>query len=328
MNRSGPNMTTSTSIDLCLSLYPEELQLPGRLHDLVAVILCVVHIMSSIVAVTANSLVIWAIKTTPPLHNPSYVLVCVLAASDFSVGAFIQPLFVINTIGLWTEKFSVYCIWDILYTFGTFLSACSFLTITVISVDRYLALVLHLRYASIVTINRVLRCLLSLFIPLLSLTIMWFWFSPNAWYKISIQIVLLSLSTVCTLAIPFSYYKIFTVLRRHKQQIQDQSVVGQRMHGFSAQINISKYRKSVFTFLYVLLALILTYLPGLINLLLWWFDYAEHSVFALGFTSTMVMLNSSINPLVYCWRIGIIRGFMASKLRRLFCLNDASVDVM
>lgn len=157
---------------------------------------------------------------------------------------------------------------------------------------------------------------------------MWFWFSPNAWYKISIQIVLLSLSTVCTLAIPFSYYKIFTVLRRHKQQIQDQSVVGQRMHGFSAQINISKYRKSVFTFLYVLLALILTYLPGLINLLLWWFDYAEHSVFALGFTSTMVMLNSSINPLVYCWRIGIIRGFMASKLRRLFCLNNASVDVM
>ena len=86
------------------------------------------------------------------------------------------------------------------------------------------------------------------------------------------------------------------------------------MHGFS-ETDISKYRKSVFVILYVLVAVALSYLPSGISFVVQLLFEMETNEFVSSFAGMLVILNSSINPLVYCWRITEIRRFVISKLR-------------
>ena len=83
-------------------------------------------------------------------------------------------------------------------------------------------------------------------------------------------------------------------------------------------MDISKFRKSVLTMLYVLAAILLSYLPCGISFLITLFLKTEVSEFTLSIGGSIVLLNSSINPLVYCWRIKEIRRFVVLKLRRVF----------
>ena len=120
--------------------------------------MCVVNILSSFTAATANFLVLWAIKKTPSLHTPSSVLLFGLALSDFATGVFIEPLFTVHHIASLTKHFPVYCISGaIVYPVAYCLVFVSLSAITAISIDRYLALALHLRYAAIVTVSRVIK---------------------------------------------------------------------------------------------------------------------------------------------------------------------------
>lgn len=125
------NVSTNTAVNT--ALYPYGL---SPLNNVVpATALCVVSIISSLVAVTANGLVLWAIKKTPSLHTPSSALIFVLATSDFAVGAFVQPLVVIKLIALLTNNFPVFFIsGTMFYPLAVAFSFVSFVTITAISV--------------------------------------------------------------------------------------------------------------------------------------------------------------------------------------------------
>ena len=136
MNYSS-NLTSPTNIAhaFCSAIFPDAL-LPPK-HVVSSTALCVVNALSSAGASTANALVLWAIKKTPSLHNPSSALLCVLASLDLTVGVFIQPLAFIGLIGLLTDSYPVYCIMGTVgYPVGLTLGGLSFVTIAAISVDR------------------------------------------------------------------------------------------------------------------------------------------------------------------------------------------------
>ena len=272
----------------------------------------VVNILSSFTAATANFLVLWAIKKTPSLHTPSSVLLFGLALSDFATGVFVQPLSTVHHIASLTKHYTVYCISGaIVYPVAVSLAFVSLSAITAISIDRYLAIALHLRYAAIVTVSRVIKLFLLAFVFLFPLSI-YFWFSQEVWLKQTVFYLGLSLAVIAIIAIPFSYCRIFAILRRHQKQIRDQNNVASGMHG-SQHMDISKYRKSVFTMLFVLGAILLSYLPFVISYTVL-FLKADVSEFMVNIGG---MMNSSVNPLVYCWRITEIRRFVVSKLRRV-----------
>ncbi len=295
-------------------------------------VMCVVNILSSFMAATANFLVMWAIKKTPSLHTPSSVLLFWLALSDFATGVFVQPLFAVHKIASLTTNFPVYCISGaIVYPVGVFLVLMSLSAITAISFDRFLALALHLRYAAIITVNRLIKFISIAFVLFFPLSI-YFWFSRENWFRMTVLLVGVILAVVCIITIPFSYCRIFAILRRHQKQIRSQNNVALRMHGIS-HVDISNYRKSVLTTLFVLSAILLSYLPGGIGLLIAFFSKMEESEFVRHIRvigGMMALLNSSINPLVYCWRIKEIRRFVVSKLGQLVGVSglpDAAVRV-
>ncbi len=308
------NLTTHTPASNC------PIKFPGYFPPIsigLTIVICVVNILSSFTATTANFLVMWAIKNTPSLHTPSSVLLFSLALSDFTNAVLVQPLFVVRLIGSLTTNFPVYCISGAIgYPLGVSLAFVSMSTITAISFDRYLALALHLRYPSIVTVNRVIKVILLPFVLLFPLSI-YFWFSREHWFRITVLCMGAILATVNIITIPFSYCMIFKILRRHQKQIQNLNNVASRMHGIS-QVDISKYRKSVLTILFVLGAILLSYLPSGVCFVIALFSKAEESEFLRRIGGMMIMLNSSINPLVYCWRIKEIRRFVISKLQQVF----------
>ena len=202
----------------------------------------VINMLSSFTAATANFLVLWAITKTPSLHTPSSVHLFCLTLSDFVTAALVQPLFSAHLIGALTKNFPLYCLSGaILYPVGTPFVLSSLFAITLVSFDRYLALVLHLRYATVVTVSRVIKINLLLFTPVFPLSI-YFWFSRENGFKQALTYLVLIVFVVGIVIIPFSYFRIFTILRRHKKQIQNQNSIMTRTRGISP-IEITKLQE-------------------------------------------------------------------------------------
>ena len=291
----------------------------------------VVNILSIPVATMANFFVLWAIKERPSLHTPSSVFLFILALSDFAIGVFVQPLVVIRSFGAAAHNYRLSCISNVLiFAVGTALASMSFACITEISFDRYLALVLHLRYNSIITVRRVIKYKIIASVAIFPISI-YFWFSKEEWFKRTVLTVAITLAAICVTLIPISYYKIFMILRRHKRQIRNQNNVATCTQGFS-DTDLSKYRKSVLAILYVLGAVALSYIP--LGVCTWMQIVFQTKINQLVTSSAglLVLLNSSINPLVYCWRMTEIRRFVVMKLRSILGVDRGrqvrSVGVM
>lgn len=117
---------------------------------------CVLNVIFSVTAMVANFLVLAAIRRTPTLHSPSIILLLSLALSDLGVGLIVHPLFFAQMLGKVTRNKAVFCEAGITVEItANTLCVISLLTVTAVSLDRYLALQLHLRYKELVTIKRV-----------------------------------------------------------------------------------------------------------------------------------------------------------------------------
>ena len=311
---SSSNFSTTPLIN-CPITFPGIF--PGENVKMASIIAAaVLNFISSFIATTANFLVMWAIKRTPSLHTPSAVFLFTLALSDFVVGIYVQPLCAAHLLAALTHNLSLFCTTGaMLYPVGTYLAIYSFMAIAAVTVDRYLALVLHLRYAAIITISRVIKFNIAVFIVFFPV-VLCYWFSRIDWIRTTSLFIAIFLFIFGTFAIPFCYWRIFMILRRHKKQLQDQNDLAKRIHGFSEN-DLSKYRKSVLAILYVLGVMVLSYLPSVISFTLANFfdkDVSRKVIFASGM---VVLWNSSFNPLFYCWRITEIRRFAIWKLRHI-----------
>ena len=122
----------------------------------VQVLNCILTIPTSLTASLANLLVVISIWRTPSLHTPSNVLLVSLSLSDLGVGLVSQPIFLAFSIVKIKGLADMFCSsTHALSVSGFCLSGASLLTLTAISLDRFIAIHLHLRYSEIVTVKRV-----------------------------------------------------------------------------------------------------------------------------------------------------------------------------
>ena len=114
------------------------------------------------------------------------------------------------------------------------------------------------------------------------------------------------------------YVKIFFILPHNQIQVLDH--FPQRQQNKPVSLNIARYRKAVSATLWVQMTLVVSYLPLLITEVLTPQRGMPLLVYlAREFTDTLVVLNSSLNPLLYCWRIRGERQAVKDTIRELLC---------
>ena len=258
-------------------------------------------------AAGGNGVVILAVWRTPALHTPSNVFLCCLALSDLTVGLIAQPSFVIHKIGELLGSYSMYCTTRILTeTVGYITAGTSVFTMTGIAIERYLALYLHLRYKELVTTKRILAAVSCLWIFFILLAASRFWIANgNFFNNIIISLIFVSLAFTF-----IAYMRVLKYVRRHESEIGDQKTIrtAQQFPVEYRLTKITRYKKSTMTMVYILGIFVLCYIPFLCVKVVYKIDgYTTRVKTAYLYASTIVFLNSSFNPLVYCWRIPNIR---------------------
>ena len=128
-------------------------------HELI--FLLVVNISVSITAFLGNTLILVALKKESSLHPPSKLLYRNLAITDLCVGMIAEPIYVAYFMSVLSDKWDICFYVDLLSLFTSYVfSAVSLFKLTMISVDRLLALLLGLRYREVVTLKRTLVTLI------------------------------------------------------------------------------------------------------------------------------------------------------------------------
>ena len=150
-----------------------------------------------------------------------------------------------------------------------------------------------------------------------------FWISTQRdrrWYGVIVCVFASLYAVFCLTAIPWSYFLIFRIIRRHQMQI---NVNQGSVSGGHTSIDIQKYRKSVITMLYILGLILLSYVPYAICSVFFWalpdlYGSFSMAMAFLNMSSTVIFITSTLNPVLYCWRIREIRIFVKSAFNN-FC---------
>ena len=277
-----------------------------------SIYLSAVHIFLSVTAFLGNALILFALHKESSLHPPSKLLYRCLATTDLCVGLFTHPLVATYRMSVVHEHWRI-CryAYDVALITGYALCSVSLLTLTAISVDRLLALLLGLRYRQVVTLKHIYVIVATV----------WVVSSVAAFCSILDRRITLwygyTIVPFCLVTSIASYSKIFRTLSHHHTQVQDHV---QQQPSQPNALNIARYRKAVFTALWVQIALVVCYLPASIAAAL--IPYSESSsthFIASGIVSLLVCFNSTLNPFLYCWKISEVRQSVQQTIRQALC---------
>lgn len=279
-------------------------------------------VLNSVCALPAsvlNILVICAVWKKSQLHNPSNVLLSNLALTDFGVGCLVQPIFAAHKIAALHENIRLHCIASLASkTLASVFGAVSLLTLTAISIDRLLALVLSIRYRTVVTVPITTRVVVVLWLVGIVLTIPLFIY-PMSFLYCMILTVVLSL-TVTTIA----YAKLLHLIHQHQRRVgvEHDFQTARRLSQETAEMtNIAKYKASIRTVIYLVIIMLLFYSPYLVlNIVLVAVKSRNDDRFKAAFniTHTILFMNSLVNPAFYCWKIRSIRNAIREMLPERF----------
>lgn len=273
------------------------------------------YVLLAIIGAFLNFVIIYAIWKNPLLHKPSYVLLGNLSLADFLVALLVSPIFAVTNVAALERSSVAFC--ETFVTgrlLGYWLGAVSLYTLSLISIDRLLAIKIKKKYRAVVTLKRVLLMLLV------------------GWVVLSIKFVVIAtklstlpLSTAITIALTFifallttitvSYSMSFYYLRRLTNvspitscEFKTGEIADQANNSF----NVCKYKRSLQTMVIVFLTIIVFY-----SILFWCsvasllllknhpgdFKVLKKTYTILTTGETLVLLNSTVNPVLYFWRM-------------------------
>ena len=269
---------------------------------------CVFNNFLTYLAVMLNIVTFYAIRKTQSLPKTTKTLLLSLVVSDVGVGLFVQPFYT-SLLVSWLQRNSPSCLtYRMFSNVGLFFSQASFAGVVAVSVDRFLAVNLHLRYKELVTHKRVLAVVISIWV--FSAFASFIRLSGVRFIQPVIQYIGILLGLVVITGV---YIKLYFVVRRHKTQIQSLQV----QRGPRGEITQTASRiKSAVAIFYVYVAFLVCCLPYVICVSI--IQFNGPSVTLKGFhlfSLTLIFLNSSLNPLIYCWKMRHIRHAIVDILR-------------
>ena len=289
----------------------------GLLETHQQMVISAFNIPLSVTAFLGNLLIIVALQKPSSLHPPSKLLLGCLAFTDLCVGLITQPLFVTFLLSSEHPR-RCYYVQRLLIMSGAIFCGVSLMTLTAISVDRLLALMLGLRYRQVVTLRKAWCLVTTLWLYNVSISTILYLNEDIFADTICVEgILCIIISTCC-------YAKIYSILRQHQAQVQNHVHQGQ-LNGGGIGINLARvrYKRTVSSALWLQIMVLVCYLPlGLTAALVVITGLLTPSLYlALYISFSLVLFNSSLKLVLYCWKMKEVRQAVKETIRGFLCLS-------
>ena len=265
--------------------------------------------------VLLNLLVIMAVKRRPRLQTNTNILLACLAATDAVLtGLLVQPSFIVWATFKLLRKTSQQTT-DAAHFHDFFLRIafmCSSLHLMLVTGERLIAIKFTMRYPSVVTTQKIKYAVMLCWI----LAITWgitvklaYYYTDNLLLYLNFALAVILIS--CVLFITCSYVILYRETLRQRKKMKTQQLRREEVERFA------KESKALKTTVYVVGAVVICLLPAAFYIL--WIVSLPPDLklmtltFFYAFTpwiSTFGILNSLLNPLIYCWRQKEMRKFV------------------
>ena len=261
-----------------------------------SVVNCVLNAFLSYNTIMLNIVTIHVLRKTPSLPKTLKTLLFSLTISDLLVGLLVEPLHIVLLVKEMHQDTSSKVYTTMLTAFlimVNFLSFASFFSVVAISADRFLAIYLHLRYQELVTSKRVFMGTVSIWIFSASFSISGFrWAPENRRY-----IIFASVEVLCYVCTGIFYYKLYAAVQCLTIQGVAQDI-----------LNIARQKKSAFVTFFVYLVFLVCYLPKTcLNIIVIILEPSKLIYNTSIYVTTLMFVNSCLNPLIYSWKMKHIR---------------------
>ena len=255
--------------------------------------------------VLLNIQVIIAVKTRPRLQTNSNILLACLAVTDALTGLLGQPSYILWTIfqlsGLSSSKTVGRFHFNVALTFAV----ASCLHLILVTFERLIAIKFTVHYPNIVTGNNMMIAVIVVWIIA---------FICNICQALKLYLVLYYMVGLigisCILFVAFTYMILYHETRRHQRKIKAQQVPQEEVERFT------KENKALQTTVLVVGGVIICLLPVCFCLIVVATGLYSFCPINGSMWQTCSMLNSLVNPLIYCWRQKAIRKLVFTHCRR------------
>ena len=250
-------------------------------------------------------------------RTPFHILLSGLVFTDLCTGIVAQPFYSVTFLMCSVNSTVVYDSPRLLTALrtigegsGIYFIAVTVLILTVISTERWLVI----SHRSFFTQRRACFTVIALMLAASLVVILRVLENVNIGYGCSLRYILNANMLYCYLVMTIANFNVYRSICRHQRQIQDNTTT----HNFGrSAINVAKYKKSLTTLVYVVLAFSLCFFPYVISVVIYFGfgNRTSETYSAFRVTVVFVFLSSSINPVLYLWRTNDIRN----GVRELFC---------
>ena len=270
--------------------------------DNLYLILCVFNAYLSYTATMLNIVAIYAIRKTLSLPKNFKTLLLSLAVSDLGVGLLAQPMNVVYIMDFQQNNANndtnnvIYLAF--LVPVNLFIFASLF-SVTALCADRFLAIYLHLRYKELVTYKRVAAVVVSIWATSALISLIRLFIPKNIMF-VSFVII----EVACIITVTSTSVKLYLTLRCHIDQEE----------------SVQRKRRSTMASLYVYLVFIVCYLPDICVLIII-ANLSEPTIdlqLLQFYTVTLLFANSTLNPLIYIWKMKRIQHTIVGTLQHIF----------
>ena len=301
-NLSGSNMTSKVSG----TALEEETQLSFPVQVSLAINL-IINIITCPFTVVLNILVIMAVKRRPRLQSNANILLACLAATDAMNGLLVQSPFILwiifKFLSMRTGEATVLTFHNNALR-GWFL--CSSLHLLLITFERLIAIKFTIHYPYIVTKKNIKAAVIAFWIITLFAVTSKFVIDKTIIANLMVVLALFS----CIIFVAISYVLLYRETRRHERMIKAQQLPAEQVQRFA------KDSKAFKTTVYVVGAVVVCFLPTAVFLvvvqILSGVLLKQSSLFLIysPYIRTFGILNSLLDPLIYCWRQKEMRKFI------------------
>ena len=284
------------------------------MREVTIIITIIINGITCPLTVLLNVLVIMAVKRRPRLQTNTNISLACLAATDIFTGLTAQPSYILyqtlELLGESTKSIAVY-----LHNFFLrFLGVCSLLHLALVTGERLVAIKFTMRYPYLVTKRNMKLAVFTLWVFLPSCEAFVRLISDEAeLVKLGLRFLIAFVMFSCVLFISSAYAILYRETLRHRKMIKAEQLPQGEVERFL------KESKALKTTVFVVGAVVLCFVPAIFYLLLeasvQIFHSSEHFNF-LQWVRTFVMLNSFLNPLIYCWRLKEMRRFVFRTRRQ------------